>query len=87
MFTAKERAALTLAESITTLPDARAQDQDYAEARRELSAEEISAVSWVAITINAFNRISIVSGHTVEPQAVPATAADHQPDGTGRSTR
>jgi AhpD family alkylhydroperoxidase len=37
LFTDKERAALTLAESITTLPDPRIQDQDYAEAGRHLS--------------------------------------------------
>jgi AhpD family alkylhydroperoxidase len=69
LFTAKERAALTIAESITTLPDARTQDRDYAEACRHLSAQEISTVSWVAITMNAFNRLSIVSRHTVEREA------------------
>ncbi len=65
LFTDKERAALTLAESITTLPGPRAQEQDYTEARRHLSADEFSAVAWTAITINTFNRISIVSRHTV----------------------
>lgn len=73
LFTAEERAALTLAESITTLPDARTQDRDYAEAAQALTAEQVSAVSWLAITMNAFNRISIVSRHRVEP-APPATA-------------
>jgi AhpD family alkylhydroperoxidase len=70
LFTAKERAALVLAESLTTLPDARTQDQDYADARQHLNAEQLSAVSWIAITMNAFNRVSIVSRHTVraEPQ-------------------
>jgi len=69
LFTDKERAALTLAESITTLPDARTQDQDYADARKHLTPDELSAVAWVAIAINAFNRISIVSGHTVHAEA------------------
>lgn len=75
LFTAKERAALTLAESVTTLPDARTQDQDYADAREHLTADELAAVSWIAITMNAFNRISIVSRHAVRSDAEP------RPDG------
>jgi AhpD family alkylhydroperoxidase len=69
LFTPQERAALTLAESITTLPDAYSQDRDYAAATRHLSPAEISAVSWVAIAINSFNRLSIVSRHPVRPQS------------------
>jgi AhpD family alkylhydroperoxidase len=86
LFTDKEEAALTLAESITTLPDARTQDQDYADASRHLSAEELSAIAWVAVSINAFNRISIVSRHTVKPQAPPA-AAPHPEQAAEGSTR
>lgn len=71
LFTAKERAALTLAESLTTLPDARIQEQDYTEAADVLTEEELSAISWVTITINSFNRLSIVSRHHVRPQATP----------------
>jgi AhpD family alkylhydroperoxidase len=84
VFTDKERAALALAESITTLPDVRTQDEDYADARRHLSPEELSAISWLAITMNAFNRISIVSRHTVEPE--PPAATSPTPS-AGRSTR
>jgi AhpD family alkylhydroperoxidase len=69
LFSDKERAALTLAESLTTLPDPRTQDQDYAEASLHLSPEEVSAVAWVAISMNAFNRISIVSRHRVPVEA------------------
>lgn len=65
LFSEKERAALTLAEAITSISDARARDHDGAQARRHLSAEEFSAVSWLAITMNAFNRVSIVSQHPV----------------------
>ncbi len=54
------------------LPDARVQDQDYAEAARYLTPEEISAVAWVALTMNAFNRVSIVSRHPVPPQMATA---------------
>ncbi|MDT2004722.1 carboxymuconolactone decarboxylase family protein [Rhodococcus opacus] len=67
LFSDREVAALTLAESVTTLPDAHSQEADYAFARRFLSAQEMSAVSWIAVTMNAFNRISIVSHHPVRP--------------------
>jgi AhpD family alkylhydroperoxidase len=65
LFSEKERAALTLAEAITTISDARTRDHEGAQARRHLTAEEFSAVSWLAITMNAFNRVSIVSQHPV----------------------
>lgn len=68
LFTEKERAALALAESITELPDYGTREQDEANARQHLSADEFSAVSWLAITINAFNRVSITSHHPVRPQ-------------------
>ncbi|MBY6410111.1 carboxymuconolactone decarboxylase family protein [Rhodococcus sp. BP-252] len=68
LFDDRERAALTLAESVTTLPDSASQDRDYAFSRKVLSDKEISALCWVAIAMNAFNRISIVSRHTVRPQ-------------------
>jgi AhpD family alkylhydroperoxidase len=73
LFTDAERAALTLAESLTTLPDARTQDQDYADAARHLTAEQLSAISWVIIAMNAFNRVSIVSRHRVRPRPRPQT--------------
>ena len=69
LFTTKERAALTLAESLTTLPDARTEDQDYADAAEVLTQEQLSAVSWVTIAMNSFNRLSIVSRHPVRPQS------------------
>ena len=77
LFTGKERAALTLAESVTTLPDARTQEQDYTDARAHLTIEELSAVSWIAIAMNAFNRISIVSRHAVRPDE-PTTNGQHR---------
>jgi AhpD family alkylhydroperoxidase len=85
VFTDRERAALTLAESITGLPDARTQDADYADARAQLSEEELSVIAWIVITMNAFNRISIVSRHVVTPDAVQAAARDAAP-AAGRST-
>lgn len=66
LFTEKERAALALVESITGLPDQQARDHAEALARECLTAEEFSAVSWVAVTMNAFNRVSITSHHPVK---------------------
>ncbi|AVH60602.1 MULTISPECIES: carboxymuconolactone decarboxylase family protein [Streptomyces] len=65
LFTPRERAALALAEATTYLTDATAQEAAYAEAGLILTDDEISAVTWVAITMNAFNRVSIMSKHPV----------------------
>jgi AhpD family alkylhydroperoxidase len=65
LFTEKERAALALAESVTELPDQRTREHVEANAREHLSTVEFSVVSWLAITINAFNRVSITSHHPV----------------------
>lgn len=65
LFDEREQAALRLAEIATTLPDHDTAEREYARARDVLSDGELSAVIWVATTINAFNRVSILSGHTV----------------------
>ncbi|MFJ1696952.1 carboxymuconolactone decarboxylase family protein [Streptomyces sp. NPDC088252] len=65
LFTAQERAALALAEATTEPANALAQENAYDAARRTLTDDEISAVIWVAITINAFNRVSVMSKHPV----------------------
>ncbi|MEU8674496.1 carboxymuconolactone decarboxylase family protein [Streptomyces sp. NPDC048560] len=69
LFTARERAALALAEATTAPADAALQESAYAVARNSLTDDEISAAIWVAITINAFNRISIMSKHPVRGNA------------------
>jgi len=66
LFTGKERAALALVESITELPGQESREQAEAAARECLTVEEFSAVSWVAVTMNAFNRVSITSHHPVK---------------------
>jgi alkylhydroperoxidase family enzyme len=68
VFEDHERAALALAESITVLPDARTRELEDAYAREQLTDEQHSAVSWLAIAMNAFNRVSITSQHPVRPQ-------------------
>lgn len=65
VFTDEECAALTIAELVTQLPEKFEADREYSAAADILTAEQLSAVTWVAITINAFNRISILSAHPV----------------------
>ncbi|MEU3252343.1 carboxymuconolactone decarboxylase family protein [Streptomyces sp. NPDC006997] len=65
LFSPRERAALALAEATTHPADAAAQTAAYADARAALTDDEISAVIWVAITMNAFNRVSVMSKHPV----------------------
>ncbi len=65
LFDATERAALRLAEICTDLPSHDLQEVDYERARETLTDDQISAVLWVAIAINAFNRVSILSRHPV----------------------
>ncbi|MEU1446574.1 carboxymuconolactone decarboxylase family protein [Streptomyces mirabilis] len=68
LFTPAERAALALAEATTEPTDAAAQETAWTGARDVLTDDQISAVIWVAITINAFNRVSIMSKHPVRAE-------------------
>ncbi|MER7192813.1 carboxymuconolactone decarboxylase family protein [Streptomyces flaveolus] len=65
LFTPVERAALALAEATTRPADTAARDAATTAAREVLSDDQISAVIWVAVTINAFNRVSVMSRHPV----------------------
>ncbi|MEU9272384.1 carboxymuconolactone decarboxylase family protein [Streptomyces sp. NPDC048256] len=65
LFSPLERAALALAEATTVLSDAAAQEAAYADAVEVLTEDQTAAVIWVAVTINAFNRVSILSKHPV----------------------
>ncbi|MBK3630644.1 carboxymuconolactone decarboxylase family protein [Streptomyces asoensis] len=65
LFTPSERAALALAEATTVPCDAATQESAYADALDVLTDDQVSAVIWVAVTINAFNRVSILSKHPV----------------------
>lgn len=65
LFTPLERAALTLAELTTELPDEQTLERGYAIARQQMSDDQVSVVIWAATTIGAFNRVSIMSRHPV----------------------
>lgn len=67
LFTVLERAALDIAEAVTLLPDDEERLATLAKARAELGDARFSAMSWAAVTMNAFNRVSIVSRHKVLP--------------------
>lgn len=67
LFAPSERAALALAEATTDPVNAATQTSAFETARQVLSEDQISAAIWVAVTINAFNRVSIMSKHPVPP--------------------
>lgn len=66
-FSSKERAALALVEAITVISDGQLSDVIYEQASADLSKEEVSAIEWLAIVINTWNRIAISSRYPVKP--------------------
>jgi AhpD family alkylhydroperoxidase len=66
-FNAKERAALELVEAVTLISDGQLPDAVYDKAAASLSKDEVSAVEWLAVVINAWNRIAIASRYPVKP--------------------
>ena len=62
-FTEQERAALALAEEVTQLPVPERREWDNA----SLNEEQVSAISWLAIVMNTWNRIAIRSHYPVAP--------------------
>jgi len=66
-YTEKERAALALIEAVTLIADGQVPDPIYDQAARLLSPEEISAVEWLGVVINIWNRIAIPSRTEVGP--------------------
>ncbi|WP_238783690.1 carboxymuconolactone decarboxylase family protein [Streptomyces monomycini] len=64
-FSETERAALRLTEAVTRVSDGHASDEDYNAAAAVLTADQVSAVIWLVILMNAFNRLAITSRYTV----------------------
>jgi AhpD family alkylhydroperoxidase len=58
-FTRRERAALTLTESMTLMPQTHVPDADFAQAAAEYSADELAALVSLIVTINAWNAIGV----------------------------
>lgn len=78
LFQEKERAALMLAEGATLVAGERLDAADYGWIQSVLTADELAVLSWAAITINAFNRVSILSQHPV-PSEAPSPLPDAPP--------
>lgn len=64
-FTDKERAGLALTEAVTQVAQDQIPDAVYAEAAQHLSPQEIASIEWLAVVINAWNRIAIASRYPV----------------------
>ncbi|MBL0885260.1 carboxymuconolactone decarboxylase family protein [Myceligenerans indicum] len=67
-FDDREKAVLAVAEAVTALPLGEESRADLAGSRAVLGDDTFVAAEWVAVTINTFNRISILSGHPVRPR-------------------
>ncbi len=59
LFSARERAALAWAESVTRIAETHAPDADYAAAAAEFSDKELADLTYAIGLMNAFNRLGI----------------------------
>ncbi|WP_309104682.1 carboxymuconolactone decarboxylase family protein [Microbacterium sp.] len=70
LFDEREKAILAVTEATTTLPLTEESTADLSGALSVLGETTFVAAEWVAVMINAFNRISILSEHPVRPRDV-----------------
>ncbi|MDT3344617.1 MULTISPECIES: carboxymuconolactone decarboxylase family protein [Microbacterium] len=74
VFTERERAALELTESFVFIHEEGVSDEVYDRVGGILSEEEYVALSWLLVSINAFNRIAIAGRYPVpERRSAPPT--------------
>jgi AhpD family alkylhydroperoxidase len=59
VFTARERAALAWAETVTRVADTRVPDADYDAATGEFSDKELADLTYAIGLMNAFNRLGV----------------------------
>ncbi|MGI5509179.1 carboxymuconolactone decarboxylase family protein [Streptomyces sp. CA-106131] len=64
-FSQTDRAALRLTEAITRVADGHVSDEDFNAAAAVLTADQVSAIAWLATVMNAFNRVAITSRYSV----------------------
>lgn len=76
VFTARERAALELAERYVFIHEEGIPDEVYDHVGGILTEQEYVALSWLLVSINAFNRITIAGKYPVPPRRPSAPAAD-----------
>lgn len=72
VFTDRERAALELAEAHTFIHADGVSDEVYDRVGGILSEAEYVALSWVLVSINAFNRVAIAGRYPVPPRGAGA---------------
>ena len=72
VFTERERAALELGEAFTFIHDGGIPDDVYDHVGGILSEKEYTAISWIAVSINSFNRVAIAGRYPVPPRAAAA---------------
>jgi AhpD family alkylhydroperoxidase len=60
-FTARERAALELTETVTRLSDTHVPHEAWAAAEAEFTREELGALTALIVTINAWNAIAVTT--------------------------
>lgn len=58
-FTPRERAALAWAESVTLLAGTHVPDDVYGEVRAQFDEDEVVALTWAIVAINAWNRLCV----------------------------
>jgi len=68
-FTETEEAALELAEYLTNVSHAELTEDVRQRAAKALTNEQIAAVHWLTIVINAWNRVALSSHLPVHPEA------------------
>ncbi|WP_347756600.1 carboxymuconolactone decarboxylase family protein [Agrococcus sp. ProA11] len=68
LYSEREAAVLAIAEAVTRMPLSADAESQLEAARTTLGDATFVAAEWVAVTINAFNRISILSEHPVRPR-------------------
>lgn len=59
LFEPRERAALAWTEVLTRLPEQGVSDEIFERVRKELSDKELSDLTFLVMTINAWNRVSV----------------------------
>ena len=68
VFSARERAALELAESYVYIHEEGVSDELYDHVCSIFTEEEYVALSWLLVSIGAFNRITIAGKYPVPPR-------------------
>lgn len=72
LFSARERAALELTDTITRIADQGVPDTVYARAASQFAADELAQLILAIVAINAWNRVAVSSGIVYED----ATSSD-----------